>query len=989
MMRSMFAKQHPNCGLLHGYVIHVMKKSGGGGGEGGGGGRSPSHSVLVALINVENVNADTYGAVVTDDDGTGEFRPIFRRDGADSLYITYSLPRTVQSTQIAEASPGKRSNGRRGASRGEAVPRPMWRKHEFRLRNGDTFWVSGWGLNDVSPGDVVRLNNVKITHQLMVLQGDAWGPRFNDHVELLAKHLSEYYFNADVGLPSPGEMVAPPAWPTHTILRTHWSLRDQDFPSAKKMAKAIHRNRCGAKYSFNRMSDLSRGLQTGRLKPKGGWTDVTTKAKALPATEARSPPASNQRQVTLPPSATGGRPQQALPQSADDVPAEVAVEEVRGVIGDYLENLPFRELAMDQRTYLLSVDPDPENPLLSCDDYDPLHAQNLAAFLGTREKSPADKRTEVENADFCRFLFSRGYLAKIHCIRGISTWPQESICRKKEQDDTIYMKMEIMVSVVSWGYGGYEEDPDYVSPMDPSYDVDVRTGAVRVPEGAKGPRFVGEGESDGSGSEENCGDRAYVYAFKRILIHMSIYGGKGDLSHFCLGPMAYKSLSELLVSHKIPFEALLEGDEEACANSPAVSEHLALLGKASSLAASSSPSHPKKEKKSVGSLSNAEFEERCASKRQRRSEKERRRWRRADEVSLETEARDEADGLIGCRARVVGWRLPEYLVARGVKLDAAAADEAHAHVQKSFGDDLYDRPTNPTSVLGGGRGFVYLNDSRAPPSKYKSTHSYYALVCLGSAGASATAQVHAKLEAELKAYTELSRKGNLSEAERKSVLAYLLNAPSAVFYYAVDEGALAKCSQLAEKRLREEYERYKATLELRKVSGEAATSPPTKRRRTDEARGDSPGSPARSFGGTETKVEVAEDAVSQDWVEDPPSEGTGRGPNGTEVWATQDDGQLYGIEGDGNPYPPREAHPLNESAFRDYEDDGDGQYGFRDPDFVDTADLPPPQAQHRQGGSPHRQQSRVSAKVPSSDAKRKGGHGGASHGGTKRRGEKK
>jgi hypothetical protein len=795
--KSLLKRHDSRNGVLTGMILWVgvatgKKKGssdGGGGADGsagsmaskgpaGGGGSRATHNLIVAIVDLGNVDTDSYGADLKilqrndndnnddDDDGgvseTVVFEPLFRRDFQGRLHLGYSL---------VDENPG--------LIRGKTwAVDPLGEKFEYSIQNGDCCWASIWQNPGYAVGDMVKIV-MKLNQKINVVS-DIVLPGRNE--------FSDYYLCCDVS-PIDPSLDSYRGYPVHTKLRSLWPLQLQNFPSAKEVAaqiceKADSREDYRPKVVEGRIAAVQRemSLSSGEV----GLSLPHHPAAPQPNREWKEP-------------ASGPATSLVPPASKSDPGLHPDV--VRAV----LETYPTRKTYKRDLTpvYLLCVDAT-SSVLPCCDDYDP----TLVNAIRSKSTSEAVARNGEDDASFGGGMLAEVEnekeegeavydLTKCGYCATVSQWPDCSEMdrvhvKPKEAEFQEYFALELWISIISWGYPGCHYDADYVHPLGSDSDYNLETGLVTF-------RSLDP-------FEETAKDKShYVYQFKRTQVRLRL-----SQSHVPLGPTDIKELAELIVSHPVPFDALVETQEgdgqiKGCKDLEQVTA--ALLD------------HSRRKKSGLtfdgpsmrGRPGTTDFNEHNNDAMQRAAFEERGRWDSVDERTAKdmmSNPKDHAvspskDGILMYKPKMVAWRMCEYLVnVGGISITLKQAEAAKKRVKEAkSASGRRESIVNPVASIND-EGFVYLNGLEVAPSRLGPEYKFYALVCYGgNLGNTLPIQTSNREEMEkMIASSKSLPRSPKAEEEIEAYLVRLQKSGVSIFYYAVDSTVIPRCQALAKKR---------------------------------------------------------------------------------------------------------------------------------------------------------------------------------------------
>lgn len=559
-----------------------------------------------------------------------------------------------------------------------------------------------------------------------------------------ARHMefSPFFLNCDVELLH-NHRVAD--LPLHAKLRWFWPVNKQTFPSAKEVAMELQKRAAIA----NEYSEANVLRVSVVLAEEGGGS----RADAI-------------------------------------VPENVNVEAV-------LERLKAKDLAsfnFSGSTHLLCVD-ESECCCPSCDEYDPrMEASAVQSGFspalpssgtdGTCEKSGVHhgRDSSWDDSNFYK-LNQSGYKASVD-------WPSavEEIHVQPGDGKKPFVAWTVCASVAQWGYPGCEFEQDYVSPLDANCETDVESGLVSVAEGAPVHAF-------------DSTPPFRIYDFKRVSVKFKLYN-----HHMLLGPAGVEDLEILMISHKVPFDVLLDLDfsdgANSCKTMQEVVEHLQdAEGEWISKGPTEGTAHLDKVAK--GAKQTRDCAERFARESDRWSELGR------EDVApfqrrVSSEAASASEGGGSYFVRAIAWRLGDYLRnSNGLLLGKAAA----VRWLDNEVDGQAEEPANVLNPLSAKNDecFVYLNPKKFAVSSAPSGYEYYALVCYGN-NAGRTAQVREKTLRELHSKIAFSKSVRLDDPSREAVdeelYGYLQGAQNQarIFLYAVDVEKMNRCKVAARTR---------------------------------------------------------------------------------------------------------------------------------------------------------------------------------------------
>ena len=758
--RSLSKKHDGRCGILTGIVLYAMDPSkrkapslSGIPGNmappvGGGAGKPPTQSLIVAIVRLADVDTQSFH-----DKKEPNTTPLFSR--------TYEGKLEMQYTMLGEDVPGTKAK--------KWYPCPMSEKMDFEISEGDYFWTNIWENTTFPVGSIVSLGNVKLTRRDNAVSRSVFPQR---------SEFSDYYFNCDVTLLADDPYATVPL---HTKLRMFWPPALQNFPTAREVALQIcHRVDAISDYGQVSVNAMLRNHQ----------------------------------------------------------------EDSKEAI---LESLNVRHVHKKALTptWLLSVDTNPDCTVMCCDEYDPQLLEGIAnlkkeieykAIVGqtaplmlmgsNQNEAPVEASKSItrfggdgsNDDDNCGSMIddlttaheraessARGYSNLNRSGYAVNlVWPALDDFYKKPdpKDGAPYIRAEISASITSWGYPGCHFDQDYTSPFDEkNFITDLGTGLIQdmtVPNLKAAELGITLQEVLDKGLAT---PRYRRYRFRRTIALFKIYGN--DIS---VGPTNAEDMAELLISHNIPFETLLEVNHDSSNTLADVSREVTKYAKEGK----------KLEEKIKFATSEPEKKnEQDQAKMTATSRAEMARWRDispqeakdiiSDPASHQESARE--DGMVWYQTRTTIFRMAEYLVnLGGILLNRSMMEKRFDFLQQVANEEEQVSVVNPMAIPNS-EGCVYLNPLKTHLNKLGPEYAFYALVCFGrNIGHNELMKKNNMLK--LKNTIQLSKMETLSETDSEKILLFLSETNARVFYYAVNTKTLEKCKVLAKKTFHKLVQRY-------------------------------------------------------------------------------------------------------------------------------------------------------------------------------------
>jgi len=736
--RILTKTQDARCGILQGVVMYVMDPSRkkkdsmnpaplsavpnmAGMPSVGVTGKAPSHTLLVAIVDIDNVDIQSYtGCYENQEDSVGTQipLPLFEKNYDGTLSVRYSMS--------CEDTPGSKA-------------KKIWTETElndkvkFDARAGDLFWTNVWASGtQFAIGAMVKLTNVKL-----VRKDGNWGP--SGHIAVAQRPVfATYFFNCDVNLVDNHPIAT---YPMHTKLRALWPPCEQFIPSAQEIAEMY----CQREDSVNNYT-----MQSAQNIVKR----ITLANSDRQRTNLKTPTLMNPSESTEQP-------------------------------GVFIDDLQPRHLHQKKfmHTHLLVIDSNINNMVPCCDEYDPEYTELLKSVeSASNPESVAEVEELSKQFDNQQCRKELDLLTKAGQITQLQ-WPTnvDEIFKKPDDGSEPYLRWEVCTSIISWGYRGCHTDKNYKSPLSSHCDVNLQSGLVVVTDHSDSIDCGGGGGDGGDGATD---PKYYKYQFRRVLALFKLYTNNLDL-----GPTNPEDLAELIISHQIPCDIIIDVDLTKSADLERVRKEITIHNQIKALSTS------------------YDAEKTALTARSKASELETSRWMPlTKEESLELmeseePAKVDEAGIMLCNVQTVAWRLGEYLINGGGIL---LTPEEMPAIYKTLSDNL--TPEDGVSTLHpmcvpNIEGVVYLNPLKTGLQRLGADYAFYALVCLGS---TLGKNEHARKinRTKLENIIKLSKAGTSETRKTQSsaIVEYLSNTTARIFYYAVNTRIYDRCRKAAKDR---------------------------------------------------------------------------------------------------------------------------------------------------------------------------------------------
>jgi hypothetical protein len=574
------------------------------------------------------------------------------------------------------------------------------------------------------------------------------------------QEFSHYYFQSEVS--AAGEVDDPYfGFPTATRLRSLWPLQFQNFYTSRDFVEAYSEKE-------ERILVGSKDFATNMCNT-AVWINGNVRAKMEEHT---------------------------APDAIDE--AEVKAKTSEAIDCFLSENFSVSHLHRNDLTptFLLAVDVS-GSEVPCCDEHDP----------------------GLENPAASDALTKSGYYARlVDPWPGVDSYSSVYVQPAPESGDKPYFKLDLYVSLTSWGYPGCHFDPSYVHPLKTGNRYDLSTGLIQ-----DHSELEVEAKRLGSPIKEviaagTVKPKSYLYDFKRTIVKLRF-----GADHVALGPTELPQLADLIVSHPVPFDALLEvqtGDAKSKG-----SLHLETTQQAKRAYELEKTTNERPLVDPFGGEA-LNFETANRKMKATLAAKEKNRWKEITETKaneIMTNAMEgitekaHKDGILTYWTRLVAWRMPEYLEnVGGILLDleqmGAAQSRLEAVRQELMSKGMMKSTINPTACMNK-EGFIYLNELKVLPAQIARTHGFYALVCYGSnMGNNDRVRQTNKTKLESMIALSKSNKPDFATQENKKIiseyLAKLDEEGILVCYYGVDKGLIAKCKASAKQRFASFMQKY-------------------------------------------------------------------------------------------------------------------------------------------------------------------------------------
>lgn len=398
----------------------------------------------------------------------------------------------------------------------------------------------------------------------------------------------------------------------------------------------------------------------------------------------------------------------------------------------------------------------------TCDEYDPVYLKALGESIPDFYKTAADANA-METPDAIDIYSKTGSSIDLN-------WPEseEELVQTPAKGSEQYFKWEMSFTSVSWGTLGWENDPNYVSPME--FDS-IDTEKCRV------------SKKNADGSEV-----VFFYNFKKTVGLIKIYGNK-----VLLGPTDPTSMAKLLISHQISFDILMEVDFEETKKLMSYQREESRYNKLQS---------QKSTKTESKSFSKNEKERKMCKK----IALEKSRWISPSEAGgmdklalvADFQKRDK-DGIIFYSLKIISWRLSDYLEGGdGIKLSQNLMSRIYSLLPQPKMDQGSISYLDTPSIINPAFSYVYLNDKKVSFDLLSNgDYCFYALVCYGTEFGK-NENVQKNNREKLQKFTELSKKED--ETNDVALMEYLNEVDALVFYYAVNIKTTSACRNLAKQK---------------------------------------------------------------------------------------------------------------------------------------------------------------------------------------------
>lgn len=778
-LKGMSKSSDPRAGVLTALVLGIgppmLSKTGGGGGGDSGGGADGNAAPNVggggggAAAGKQPTDSITVAIIKTEDVNVENYATPAPQDNAELGPLCLFYRDHEGGLRMTYAMYGAPILGQTRAKDWRVVD--MHEKLEFVVRDGQSLSMNVWGLGGITVGSLVSLTNVMLSK---VLHTQSELKQINNINPATAgrPEFGKYFFQSTpVSLDSSKDPHM--SCPLHTRMRAFWPPSNQVFLSTKQLCE-IHRQSI----------------------------DCTDDYRALPS----------------------------WAKTEEEINAHLAT-------------LPVRRFQTKKMTPVSLLCVDPTGGITPCcDEYDATYMKELAEYYRSQIESHSTTSTPDSRVALEQFTKQLAQLPDVteaelaysflNTARGYSImtppdeyWPSipdHLIHKAATGAEEPYFRWETIIRLASWGSPSCLTDPNYISPADDGFEPDLKTGLVvdmrevkrlATETGVTIEKVIESGEA---------APRYHSYDFKRVGLALALYS-----EHIKLGPTDEKQFTELLLSHRIPFDVLVCPQIIRCAGGETPKKvYPGLPAFIDEMGRQAREEKARDDKISLIAMTPEEQDGYI----QRDRDIETARWTELTEKQYKemSESPDEIDpekdGLAYYAVKSISWRLPEYLKnTGGVQLCPDEMAQFYEGLVDIARSENKESTVNPLAVEAGNKeGFIYLNDLKVNPSKLDSSkYSFYALVCYGSNPGrnqhfinlnKSDLEKHVQMSKIPKPSTETCTPSDLTawSATRTAVIAYLngISRNVSTFFYAVDDSLSTKCTRLAKKRFGDACKRY-------------------------------------------------------------------------------------------------------------------------------------------------------------------------------------